>query len=398
MNREKKLEIKKKKKKEPKKPDKKKEEKKKKEGEKDDKQVEGEEGFENFDQKALLLLKNYKLTLEEKEKIMSLVRLPFVSHHTLIKAVKEDIISPFKDMILEAVSAKLSTYEKADTNYSIILQPRECYSESKGKKILNKYKDQPKLEDFEERRGHEYKRDNLSPKEDFKGVKEYETIKSNFLDNSYKKEKKRKIEFIYSYNLDENGAFYWLGSKGRNKNYKNPYTIGLIKVFFSSISDSSRYDFFVGRTLENCRTSNQQESYMGVDFGKMRTLFPKQYSIRNRDSLKHVLLNWVLEASLDYQNWYELDRRIHLSSNEETNNFRKKERGMLLQKGVITTWAVDIHKLKSTISTLSNDIKSFKGFRYFRVKQIGKNSSDSYNLALSGFELYGTGFGDWFFN
>ena len=26
------------------------------------------------------------------------------------------------------------------------------------------------------------------------------------------------------------------------------------------------------------------------------------------------------------------------------------------------------------------------------------NSSESYNLAISGFELYGTGYGDWGFN
>lgn len=54
-------------------------------------------------------------------------------------------------------------------------------------------------------------------------MKEYETIQSNFLDNSMKKERMKKIEFIYSYDLDENGALYWLGSKGRTKPYKNPY-------------------------------------------------------------------------------------------------------------------------------------------------------------------------------
>jgi len=31
----------------------------------------------------------------------------------------------------------------------------------------------------------------------------------------------------------------------------------------------------------------------------------------------------------------------------------------------------------------------FDGFRYFRVIQVGKNSSGSDNLGLSGFELYG---------
>lgn len=31
----------------------------------------------------------------------------------------------------------------------------------------------------------------------------------------------------------------------------------------------------------------------------------------------------------------------------------------------------------------------FEGFRYFRILQIGKNSSGSDNLALSGLEMYG---------
>ena len=34
-----------------------------------------------------------------------------------------------------------------------------------------------------------------------------------------------------------------------------------------------------------------------------------------------------------------------------------------------------------------------KGFRYFFIKQTDKNSSGSDNLAISGFELYGTGYG-----
>ena len=59
--------------------------------------------------------------------------------------------------------------------------------------------------------------------EALESMKDYETIQSNFLDNSFKKERMKKIEFIYSYDLDENGALYWLGSKGRTKPYKNPY-------------------------------------------------------------------------------------------------------------------------------------------------------------------------------
>lgn len=132
--------------------------------------------------------------------------------------------------------------------------------------------------------------------------------------------------------------------------------------------------------------------------GKLnRSLVPRHYSIRNRDSIKHVLLNWIFEVSMDYETWYEIDRRIHQSEKEEYNVMRRKEREALMQKGAITTWAVDTTKLKETIKLFTIDAKKFKGFRYFRIKQIGTNSNGAYNLALSGFELYGVGYGEWTF-
>lgn len=217
------------------------------------------------------------------------------------------------------------------------------------------------------------------------------------MDDSLPRKSEKKVEFLYNYDLDENGVFYWLGTYGRTKPYKNPYTIGNVKVFFSSISETSRLDYFVGRKLENCRTSNQEESYMGVDLGMNRHLIPKLYTIRNRDAIKHVMLNWQLEASEDQSKWLVIDKRIHLTDDEKINQQRKKERNQLLQKGAITTWSVDMKKLRKAIEDITVDISSFRGFRFFRIKQIGKNSSESYNLALSGFELYGVGYGDWIF-
>ena len=49
-------------------------------------------------------------------------------------------------------------------------------------------------------------------------------------------------------------------------------------------------------------------------------------------------------------------------------------------KGGSSTWGVD-QQLWDQVGR--------QGFRFFRVIQVGKNSSNSDNLALSGFELYG---------
>ena len=68
---------------------------------------------------------------------------------------------------------------------------------------------------------------------------------------------------------------------------------------------------FVGREAVNCGTQNERNSFIGVDLGVDKYLKPSSYSIRNRNSNTHVLLNWVFEASLNDNDWYVLDTRIH---------------------------------------------------------------------------------------
>ena len=72
-------------------------------------------------------MKNHKLTLLQKKELLNLVRLSYVTHHVLMESVREKILDDFKDLILEAISAKLSQHEDSNTNYSIILKPRNSY-------------------------------------------------------------------------------------------------------------------------------------------------------------------------------------------------------------------------------------------------------------------------------
>ena len=90
-----------------------------------------------------------------------------------------------------------------------------------------------------------------------------------------------------------------------------------------------------------------------------------------------------------------LDRRVHLGDNLENNQAKEKQRERIMERGAVNTWSVPLDDLKRIIKSITSNYKSFKGFRYFRIRQIGKNSSSSYNLTLSGFELYGTGYGNW---
>ena len=53
---------------------------------------------------------------------------------------------------------------------------------------------------------------------------------------------------------------------------------------------------------------------------------------------------------------------------------------MLKQSGAVSVFGIDTDLYREL---------GYDGFRFFRVIQVGKNSSGTDNLALSGFELYG---------
>jgi hypothetical protein len=186
----------------------------------------------------------------------------------------------------------------------------------------------------------------------------------------------RPTEFLYEYDFDENGALFFLGSFGKKRLWQNPHQIGQVQAFASSIG-AGTVDLFVGRIATNCRTQNEPFSYYGVDLGEGRGLLPTCYTIRNRTSTTHVALNWHLEGSNDKVNWVLLDRRIYLTGNDSEI---EEEQKALKQKGAASTWGIDTDVYREV---------GFEGFRFFRVIQVGKNSSGSDNLALSGFELYG---------
>jgi E3 ubiquitin-protein ligase HECTD1 len=189
------------------------------------------------------------------------------------------------------------------------------------------------------------------------------------------------MDFLYDHDFDENGVFYYLGTYGHKRAWQNPHVLGLIQCFTSSIG-GGRVEDIAGRFVVNCRTLNEPFSFFGVDLGIGRLLAPSCYSLRNRNSTTHVLLNWHFEGSVDRVNWVLLDRRIYLSENEKYNQSVAAEQQNLCQKGATSTWGIDT-------STYGENPNTANGFRYFRVVQVGKNSSGSDNLTLSGLEIYG---------
>lgn len=136
------------------------------------------------------------------------------------------------------------------------------------------------------------------------------------------------LEFTYNYDFDENGVFFYLGTLGKTINYKNPHLIQQVKAFYSSLGKGNIYDL-VGRELVNLRTLNEPYSFFGIDFGEDRFFIPNAYTIRNRNSSTHVLLNWTLEASNDKVNFEVLDSRNFKSSDLEVDSKLERDRNQL---------------------------------------------------------------------
>ena len=54
-----------------------------------------------------------------------------------------------------------------------------------------------------------------------------------------------------------------------------------MKSYFSSLR-TGILDDFVGRVSSNCSTMNEKNSFMAIDLGEGRKLFPTCYTIINR--------------------------------------------------------------------------------------------------------------------
>ena len=107
-------------------------------------------------------------------------------------------------------------------------------------------------------------------------------ILKNYIDNKHQTISKKIFPvFKYTYDFDENGALYYIGTLGKKQIYCNPHELNLVTAFASSLSKGEISDF-VGRNLVNLRTENEEFSFFGVDLGQNRKLIPTAYSIRNR--------------------------------------------------------------------------------------------------------------------
>ena len=167
--------------------------------------------------------------------------------------------------------------------------------------------------------------------------------------------------FEYSYDFDEKGVLYWIGTKGATAKWRNPSLVeNGVKVTASSVEKGDPIQL-VGRKQTESWTMDVPSSWYCVDLGPTRNLILTYYTLRHGGTSKQdSLRNWVLQASDDSKQWVVLCRH--------------REEDVLGSKVSTYSWPV---------STCT------KPYRYFRILQTGHNVSNNNFLSLSGIEFYG---------
>ncbi len=444
-------------------------------------------------------VKKRELSKEEEKELILCIRFNFLPHTELVRLINEPVMNEYKDLLLNAMSLKLNSYEETQNNEKSIfnLNPRHYQNQENKEKdnnninndinrnnrynnnlyylqnvfmnknnikmmnnksmantnnknnfnnnldsdyfykssdfykypIPNLYNNKFNKENYYNINNNNFNNeDYLNRYNDYDGYNndnnfdnnedEKHLLNSQYFNISNKKEKEKinryremikpeknniqnkersslssdhnqiiypvnyHIKFKYKSDFDKNGALYYIGTYGLSRKYSNPHELKLIKAFGSSLL-SGYYSDFVGRNIVNLCTENEENSFLGVDLGPNRSLIPTLYSIRNRDSSSNVLLNWSLQGSNDKINFEILDKRLFNIEDNYKKDKYKQYKNLLKEPKTTSTWGIS----KRIREKLQN------GFRYFIIKQIGKNSSGNYNLAISGFELYGEGIG-----
>jgi len=69
---------------------------------------------DNMIELASKRIKNYKLTIQQKSELLLSLRLGYITHDNLLKYSNLDLLQPFKEIFLYAVSSKLNYFDNQE--------------------------------------------------------------------------------------------------------------------------------------------------------------------------------------------------------------------------------------------------------------------------------------------
>lgn len=181
------------------------------------------------------------------------------------------------------------------------------------------------------------------------------------------------IDFPYrGVDFDRSGIVQYLGdNEGTSAVWTNPATLSPPKVKVTSSGRHTTYSevLHLSRTPVVALTSASQNSWICFDFLD-RAIVPTHYTLRHYTQASYALRNWVLEGSTDGEEWTLL--RTHTNDTS------------LAARDATKTWALD-----GSDDPSGNSAPPSTPFRKFRVRMTGPNSSNSWHLVCSGFEIFG---------
>jgi hypothetical protein len=163
--------------------------------------------------------------------------------------------------------------------------------------------------------------------------------------------------------FDQAGVLNHIGTAGGTRAWVNPCSSGDVSVAWSSVENGwqeqfvSKWDW----QAEESYTLDQPNSWMRVDLGATRSLAVRHYALRHECHGDCALRNWELQgANAADGPWTTLRRHDNDASID-------------LKGGFVAAWPVE----------------GVAPFRFFRIHQHGRNSSDYDYLSCAGIELYG---------
>jgi hypothetical protein len=182
------------------------------------------------------------------------------------------------------------------------------------------------------------------------------------------------VALAYASDGDSNGLFYYRGSAGGTAAWANP-TGGAVLSLASTLDGASNTQSLINRADDDFYTTDAASSWVAFDVGTGDFFVISDYLLRARPFLgagydtQHIR-SWVLEASNSIPAW--------------------------TVAGLNTaTWtALDARTSDATLSTNSVWGRflvagNSTSYRYYRIRQLGLNSSSADYLSLSEIEFYG---------
>eukprot|EP00656_Telonema_subtile_P031483 TRINITY_DN3444_c0_g1_i1.p1 TRINITY_DN3444_c0_g1~~TRINITY_DN3444_c0_g1_i1.p1 ORF type:complete len:303 (-),score=48.37 TRINITY_DN3444_c0_g1_i1:244-1152(-) len=294
--------------------------------------------------------------------LFSQIRFKLLTHEQLRQASKCWYIP--KQLVLDAISARLNPFEGADSFEDDHLTARVAPN-SPTKQQPEEQDEQPEPE----------------PEPTIQRNSPHHTQKAREFGLSDPRGPLGKDVRMCSFvsDMDRNGMLHYIGTNQGRALWNNPSINGQVTVMASSCAHGEVHDL-VGRTIANFRTRDEQGSWIIIDLGERRRARVSHYTIMSRQFKSHYLKHWVLEASVQGAEWVALS--THCDEDSLAGGL-----------GKFHTWEIGVQANLADVTSAADadsvdDLPS-EFVRFLRLRQLGSNSSGSHNLMLSCVEIYG---------